>query len=82
VALASRRVTSGLMPGGLVVARLSWRLLDFLVCMATRRVLGMLVIVAAPVVLVAVAVVISSRVGSSSWCATSMRDRACVALGS
>jgi hypothetical protein len=39
VALAPRRVTSGLRPGHLVVARLSWRLLDFLVCMATRGVL-------------------------------------------
>jgi hypothetical protein len=57
VALAPRRVTSSLRPGNLVVAQLSWRLLDFLVCMAARRVLGVLVIVATTVVLVVLAVV-------------------------
>jgi hypothetical protein len=60
------RVTSGLKPGNLVVAQLSWRQLDFLVCVAARRVLGVLVTMAALVVLVPLAAVISSRVGSSS----------------
>jgi hypothetical protein len=82
VALAPRRVTSSPRPHNLVVARLSWRLLDFLVCMATREVLGVLVTVATLVVLVVLAVVIPLRVGSSYWGATNLGDEAGVTLGS
>jgi hypothetical protein len=66
VAVASRIVITDVRPCDMVVARLTWRLLDFLVCVATCGLLGMLVSVATPIVLVVVAVVIPSRVGSSS----------------
>jgi hypothetical protein len=72
VDLAPHRVTSDLRPRDLMVARLSWRLLDFLVYVVARGVLSMLVTVATPAILVMLVVVISLRVGSSSWCATSV----------
>jgi hypothetical protein len=53
-----------------------------LVSMAACGLLGVLVSVATPIVLVVVAVVIPSRVGSSSWCATNLGDGARVALRS
>jgi hypothetical protein len=65
VAVTSRRVTAGLRPCDLVVARLSWRLLDFLVSVAACGLLGVLVSVATPIVLVVVAVVVPSSVGST-----------------
>jgi hypothetical protein len=64
--MASRRVTAGLRPCDLLVARLSRRLLDFLVNMAACGLLGVLVSVATLIILVVVAVVVPSRVGSSS----------------
>jgi hypothetical protein len=66
VVVGSRGVTASLGPCDLTVARLSWMLLDFLVSIATCRLLSMLVSVATPIVLVVVAVVVLSRVGSSS----------------
>jgi hypothetical protein len=66
VVVASHRVTASLGPCDLMVARLSRRLLDFLVSVAVCRLLGMLVSMATPIVLVVVAVVVPSRVGSSS----------------
>jgi hypothetical protein len=66
VAVASRRVTAGLGPCDLMVARLSWRLLDFLVSVAACKLLGVLVSVATPIVLIVVAVVVPSRDGCSS----------------
>jgi hypothetical protein len=49
VVVASRRVTVGLRPRDLVVPRLTWRPLDFLVCVATCGLLGVLVSVASPI---------------------------------
>jgi hypothetical protein len=66
VVVASRKVTTGLRPCDLTVARLSWRLLDFLVGVATCRLLDTLVSVATLIILVVVAANIPSRVGSSS----------------
>jgi hypothetical protein len=82
VAVASRRVTVGLGPCDLVVARLSRRLSDYLVSVAACRLLGVLVSVATTIVLVVVAVVVPSRVGSSSWGTTNMGDGALMTLRS
>jgi hypothetical protein len=72
VAVASRGVTVGLGPCNLMVARLSWRLLDFLISVAACGLLGVLLSVAILIVLVAVAAAIPSRVGSSSWGTTNL----------
>jgi hypothetical protein len=82
VAVASCRVNTGLRPCDLVVARLSWRLVEFLVSVATRGLLGMLVSLSTLIVLVVVAVVVPSRVGSSSWGTTNLGDGAWVTLRS
>jgi hypothetical protein len=82
VAVASRRVTVGLRPCDLVVARLPWRLLDFLVSVAACGLLGVLVSMGTPTILVVVAVVVPSRVGSSHWGMTNLGDGACVTLRS
>jgi hypothetical protein len=66
VVVASHRVTAGLEHCDLMVVRLSRRLLDFLVSVAVCRLLGVLVFMATPIVSVVVAVVVPSRVGSSS----------------
>jgi hypothetical protein len=80
MAVASCRVTAGLRPCNLVAARLTWRLLDFLVSVAMCGLLGVLVSVATPIVFVVVAIVIPSRVGSSYLGATNLGNRACVML--
>jgi hypothetical protein len=82
VVVASRRVTADLRPCNLVVAQLTWRLLDFLVCVAACGLLGVLVFMAAQMVLVVLAVVVPSTVGSSSRVATSLGDGARVTLQS
>jgi hypothetical protein len=82
VAVASHRVTTGLRPCNLVVAGLSSRLLDFLVSVAACGLLGVLVSVATLIFLVVVAVVVPSRVGSSTWGATNLGDGARVMLRS
>jgi hypothetical protein len=76
VAVASRRVSAGLKPCDLVISRLSWRLLDFLVSIVACGLLGMLVSMATPIVLVVVAVAVPS------WDATNLGDRARVTLRS
>jgi hypothetical protein len=82
VAVAFRSVTASLGPCDLMIAQLSWRLLDFLVSTAACRLLGVLVSVTTPIVLVVVAVVVPSRVGSSSWGTTNLGDGALVTLRS
>jgi hypothetical protein len=76
----SRRETSSVGPCNLVVAQLTWRLLDFLVFMAACGLLGVLVTVATSIVLIVLAIVVLLRVGSSSSGATSLGDGACVML--
>jgi hypothetical protein len=67
VVVTSYKVTADLGPCDMVVARLLWRLLDFLVSVTTCGLLGVLVYVVNPIFLVVVAVVVPSRAGSSSW---------------
>jgi hypothetical protein len=82
VTVASRRVATSLEPYDLMVVRLSWRLLDFLVRVAACRLLAVLVFVATLIVSVVVAVIVPSRVGSSSWGTTNMGEGGLMTLQS